>query len=178
MTAWIKEHPRVLAVLAVVVLAAGAGLYARCRPPDKETTKTEQIAKTDTAALEQFKRVEQKKIRQVREEFRPDGTLAARLTLDDGSTATTDKAVQTVTKTEVITKTVTVVERRRSSPLALTGTADWDSLRARPTGYALGADVPLGEVIGLRLRAGPVVRWRAGEPVPESYGLTLRIELP
>lgn len=166
---------------AALALAVGAYLV-RCRPEPKVTETSVVDGKMDgswgsTATMQ--RKVEKKRGASIRERYDPKtGLLVERLTLGEMTTVIGTQRDSTASGTvhetvrEVVVK---VTDPWRPSSLGITAAAEWNGLHLNPDAFRIGADVPVGDLLGLHIRAGLEARFTDG-PVPSGAGITVRVE--
>lgn len=182
--AWISGHRTIsVGALAAVALAA-LGVWARCRPappppPAATTASTVQTVASHAAGEQVVNTVtQQKKERRVR---KPDGTTIDTTTTTTTASGSTATWAQGGSSTTAATSTSTPVAPPRAPRLGISFGAEYDRAPWRvgwkPTTYRAGADAPVGEVLGVKLRLGASATF-VRSVKPESVGLYVRAEVP
>lgn len=169
----LKGDPRAQAALvaAGILLAIGVAAWLR-RPLPPETKAAVTVSSHATSSAE-LVQVEKERVREVT--TRPDGTRTVRTSVRETKT---DAKGERHEEQELEAKVEERPAERRLAFLGLNAAAEWGSLQVAPTGYRLGVDVPIGELLGLRLRAGAEVHLPGNKAIPDGAGLTVRIEIP
>lgn len=175
---WVKSNPKRTAIVAACVLAVLFVGYRVLRKPAESVVTTQTQVTTGSSHATTSVDVNTVTTEREREvTTKPDGTKTVKTKVRSTKSDTTAKRDEDA-KVETRVETKIVKEPVKPAFLGLEVAADWDELKVAPSGFRVGADVSVGKLLGVQLRAGAEVHFPGNRATPNGGGVYLRAEIP